>query len=287
MKPMRTLTAACAASLLSLGVAWAQTAPAPATGAPATQAPAKDYEPVSGQEGKDVVWVPTRQALIDTMLNMAGATPTDYVIDLGSGDGRTVITAAKRGIRAHGIEYNPDLVTLSQRNAEKEGVTDKATFRHGDIFETDFSDATVLTLFLLPELNVRLRPTILDMKPGTRVISNTFTMDEWEPDQSIEISNDCSSFCRAHKWIVPAKVGGNWRLPDGELRLSQKFQALSGTLSLGGKPVAISDAKMNGAEISFTAGGRSYTGRVEDGRISGTSRSGGAEQPWSATRGNI
>jgi len=276
MRPLRSLTVLYAASLLTLGVATAQTASPPAA-APA----GSTYEPKSGQAGKDVVWVPTQQALVDTMLNMAGATPADYVIDLGSGDGRTVITAAKRGIRALGIEYNPDLVALSQRNAQQEGVAERATFRHGDIFQTNFSDATVLTLFLLPELNVKLRPTILDMKPGTRVVSNTFTMDDWEADESISLAENCASFCRAHKWIVPAKVAGTWRLPDGELRLTQKYQMLSGTLTTGGQAVPISDAKMNGTEITFTAGGRRHTGKVDNNQITGSRDGGGT---WTATR---
>ncbi|CAN7235212.1 class I SAM-dependent methyltransferase [Bosea sp. LjRoot237] len=280
MKPLRSLTAACAVSLLSLGLALAQTASSPST-APTTAPASEAYEPKSGQAGKDVVWVPTQQTLVDTMLNMAGATPADYVIDLGSGDGRTVITAAKRGIRALGIEYNPDMVALSQRNAQREGVTERATFRQGDIFETDFSDATVLTLFLLPELNVKLRPTILNMKPGTRVVSNSFTMDDWESDESVALAENCASFCRAHKWVVPAKVAGTWRLPDGELRLTQKYQMLTGTLTSGGKRVPISEAKMNGAEIVFTAAGRRYTGKVENNQITG-SREGGGN--WTATR---
>ena len=154
-----------------------------AMGTTALAQPATNYEPKSGQPGKDVVWVPTPQSLVDRMLDMAKATPQDYVIDLGSGDGRTVITAAKRGIKAHGIEYNPDLAELAKRNAVQAGVTDKATFAHGDIFESDFSQATVVTLFLLPGLNVRLRPTLLDMKAGTRVVSNSFTMGDWEPDE--------------------------------------------------------------------------------------------------------
>jgi hypothetical protein len=143
-----------------------------------------DYQPQVGQEGKDVVWVPTPQALVDKMLDMAKATPKDYVIDLGSGDGRTVITAAKRGIRAHGIEYNPDMVELSKRNAAKEGLGDKATFAKADLFESDFSEATVITMFLLPEINLRLRPKILDLKPGTRIVSNSFTMGEWSADDT-------------------------------------------------------------------------------------------------------
>ncbi len=154
------------------------------------------FTPSSGQPGKDVVWIPSPQALVDRMLDMAEASPADFVIDLGSGDGRTVITAARRGIPALGVEYNPDLVALSRQNAETAGVSERARFVQGDIFETDFSKATVLTLFLLPNLNLRLRPTILNMAPGTRVVSNTFDMGNWTPDQSIDAGGHCTSFCR-------------------------------------------------------------------------------------------
>jgi len=160
------------------------------------------YEPQVGQEGKDVVWVPTPQALVDRMLDMAKVGPNDYLMDLGSGDGRTVITAAKRGLRATGIEYNPDMVELSKRNAEKEGVAGKAEFKKADLFETDLSAATVITMFLLPDINLRLRPKILDMKPGTRSVSNTFTRGEWEADETstvaerATIARHCSGSCR-------------------------------------------------------------------------------------------
>jgi SAM-dependent methyltransferase len=173
-----------------------------------TQTSQKPFEPQVGQAGKDVVWVPTSQALVDKMLDMAKVTSQDYVIDLGSGDGRTVITAAKRGARALGIEYNPDMVELSRRNAIAAGVTEKATFVKADLFESDFSQATVITMFLLPQINLRLRPKILDLKPGTRVASNTFTMEEWQPDQTETVGGDCSSWCTALFWIVPAKVEG-------------------------------------------------------------------------------
>ena len=149
---------------------------------------AADYEPHVGQDGKDVVWVPTCQELVDKMLDMAKVTPKDYVIDLGSGDGRTVITAAKRGARALGIEYNPDMVALSKRNAAREGVTDKAQFIQADLFETDFSQATVITMFLLPTINLKLRPKILDLKPGTRIVSNSFAMEEWTADETATAS---------------------------------------------------------------------------------------------------
>jgi precorrin-6B methylase 2 len=230
--------------------------------AQAQKAPAA-YEPSVGQEGKDVVWVPTPQALVDKMLDMAKVTAADYVMDLGSGDGRTVITAAKRGARAVGIEYNPDMVALSQRAAEKEGVTSRATFMKADLFETDLSKATVITMFLLPDINLKLRPKILDLKPGTRVVSNTFTMGEWKADETATVDNGCStSWCTALFWIVPAKVAGSYKIPQGDLTLKQEFQMLTGSLRTAERTVAVT-GKVRGEEISFTAGGREYKGRMK------------------------
>ena len=240
---------------------------------------AKPFEPQSGQAGKDVVWVPTPQALVDKMLDMANVTPQDFVIDLGSGDGRTVITAAKRGARAMGIEYDPDMVALSQKNAGDQGVTDKVTFVKADLFETDFSKATVITMFLLPSINIRLRLKILDMKPGTRIVSNAFDMEDWQPDEDFTIPN-CNQWCKALFWIVPAKVAGSWRLQQGDLTLTQTFQNLSGTL--GSTP--ITNAKMRGDQITFQAGGAQYTGRVNGENMTGTSTSGGNKSNWQATR---
>src|SRR5215471_6635219 len=248
------------------------------------QAPAagqKPFEPQVGQAGKDVVWVPTPQAVVDKMLDMAKVTKDDVVMDLGSGDGRTVITAAKRGARAFGIEYNPEMVELSKRNAAKEGVSDKATFMKADLFESDFSQAQVITMFLLSSINLKLRPTILDMKPGTRVVSNTFDMGDWKPDETAKVSG-CESWCTAHLWIVPAKVGGTWKLPQGELSLKQTFQMISGTLKNGNVITPIS-GKLNGDEISFTAGGTQYTGRVNGNTIDGSVK-GGSNGTWTATR---
>lgn len=279
MKTFRTLTAACAISLLALTTAQAQPAQ---SGKTTATTPA--YVPQSGQAGKDVVWVPTQDALVARMLEMAKVTKDDTLVDLGSGDGRTVIAAAKRGLNARGIEYNADLVTLSQRNAEAEGVADKARFERGDIFETDFSDATVVTLFLLPDLNLKLRPTLLAMKPGTRIVSNSFTMDDWEPDETAVLAENCSNFCRAHYWMVPAKVAGTWRLGDGELRLTQTFQMLEGTLSRGGQRVPISEARMKGSEISFLVDGVRYSGTLDGARISGRSEGKGSPATWQATR---
>jgi SAM-dependent methyltransferase len=247
--------------------------------------PAKqDYEPSVGQEGKDVVWVPTSQTLVDKMLDMAKVTAKDHVIDLGSGDGRTVITAAKRGIRALGIEYNPDMVELSKRNAVKEGVTDKAAFMKADLFESDFSKATVITMFLLPDINLKLRPKILDLKPGTRIVSNSFTMGEWKADETATVSEGCNSYCTAYLWIVPAKVGGRWQLPEGELTLKQSFQMISGTLKSGSGTAQITGGKLNGDRISFSAGGAQYSGRVNGDTIEGSVKGGGNSGTWSATR---
>jgi SAM-dependent methyltransferase len=241
----------------------------------------KEFVPEVGQSGKDVVWVPTAQTLVNKMLDMAKLTSKDILYDLGSGDGRTVITAAKRGARAYGIEYNPDMVELSKRNAAKERVAERATFEKADIFQTDFSKATVVTLFLLPELNVKLRPTLLDMKPGTRVAANSFDMGDWKPDQTARVEGDCESWCTAYLWIVPAKVDGAWKLADGELTLKQQYQALSGTLLIGDRSMAISGGRMDGERISFSAGNMRYSGRVNGDVMEGT---GGAAKTWRATR---
>ena len=248
-----------------------------ATAVAQTATQTKPFEPYQGQPGKDVVWVPTDQRLVDKMLDMAKVTPQDFLMDLGSGDGRTVITAAKRGLRAQGIEYNPDMVALSKRNATAAGVTERAQFVQADIFETDFSKATVLTLFLLPQLNLRLRPTILNMKPGTRVVSNSFNMAEWEADQTETIPNCSVSFCTAMLWIVPAKVAGNWQLGTDTLTLDQNFQMVSGKLG----SAVLSEGKLNGADITFTAGGKKYTGKVDGSSMSGTIAGGGS---WTAKK---
>jgi hypothetical protein len=244
----------------------------------------KDFQPHSGQEGKDVVWVPTPQALVDKMLDMAKITPQDFLIDLGSGDGRTVITAAKRGTRAQGIEYNPDMVTLSKRNAANEGVSDKAEFVKADLFETDLSKATVITLFLLPEINLKLRPVILDLKPGTRIVSNTFTMDEWIPDDTTDVGNEESSWNTAYMWIVPAKVEGTWHLPLGELILKQEFQMVSGNLKTGNNTIEILNGKLRGDELTFFANNAQYTGKVNGIDIAGIMTLGGSTSKWTATR---
>lgn len=239
------------------------------------------YQPQVGQPGKDVVWVPTQQDLVERMLDMAKVTPNDYVIDLGSGDGRTVITAAKRGATALGIEYNPDMVELSKRNAAQAGMSEKATFLKADLFESDFSKATVITMFLLPDINIRLRPKLLDLKPGTRIVSNSFTMEDWQADGTATLESGCSTWCTAYLWIIPAKVEGKWRLPQGDLTLTQVYQNITGTLTSDGKNTPVI-GKLTGDRISFRAGDAEYSGQVNGDSISGTINV--ADAKWSATR---
>jgi SAM-dependent methyltransferase len=250
---------------------------------------AQEYVPSVGQDGKDVIWVPTPEELITSMLDMAKVSSSDYVIDLGSGDGRIVIAAAKRGAHALGIEYNPDMVELSKRNAQKEGVTDKATFIRGDIFESDFSKATVITMYLLPDLNLKLRPKILEMKPGTRVVSHAFSMGDWEADQTANVEERTAYF-----WIVPAKVAGAWAWQNGsgtaELTLSQSYQKIEGSLKSDGKELPIQNAKLEGDRISFEVPEgnptlREYSGRVSGNTIEGSTKVPGApEARWTAAR---
>ncbi len=244
------------------------------------------YVPEVGQQGKDVVWVPTPQELVDTMLAIAKVTPADFVMDLGSGDGRTVISAAKRGAKALGIEYNPDMVALSRRNAAKEGVTGKAEFMEADLYECDLSKATVITMFLLPEINLKLRPRLLELKPGTRIVSNTFTMGEWEADREVTTDDNWNSWNTALLWIVPAKVEGTWKLGKDELVLTQQFQMVYGKLNHNGKPVTITDGRLSGAEITFRAGDYLYTGSINGNKMSGKVSNSvmGNTSDWVATR---
>jgi SAM-dependent methyltransferase len=243
--------------------------------------PKAPFEPRVGQAGKDVIWVPTAQALVDRMLDLAQVTPNDLLMDLGSGDGRTVITAAKRGTRAIGVEYNPDMVELSRRNAKEAGAGELATFVQADLFATDFSKASVITMFLLPSINLKLRPKILEMKAGTRVVSNSFDMGDWRPEQTVEAQGECTSYCRAHLWIVPAKVEGTWKLPDGDLRLEQTYQTLLGTFRTGASTLNIVDGKVIGDTISFVAGDTRYIGRVNGNAIEGITQT---STGWRATR---
>jgi SAM-dependent methyltransferase len=226
------------------------------------QAADSAYNPSPGQPGKDVVWLPTPYGLVDRMLDMARVTSNDYVIDLGSGDGRLVIRAAKRGARALGIEYNADMVALSQANAEKERLADRARFVKADLFDTDLSQATVITMFLLPEINLKLRPKLLALKPGTRIVSNSFNMGEWTPDDSATLDSAAGcegTWCTALLWIVPARVAGVHKLPQGELTLEQKYQMLSGTLRTEGRILPV-EGKIRGDEVHISTGGRELRG---------------------------
>jgi SAM-dependent methyltransferase len=252
-----------------------------------TTAPAQeDYKPTPGQPGKDVVWVPTPEALVEKMLDVANVTPADLVVDLGSGDGRNVIAAARRGARARGVEYNPDMVALSRRSAERQGVSGWAVFVEGDMFTADFSDASVLALFLLPDNMMKLREKFLAMRPGSRIVANTFGMEGWEPDEKhvLGSEDDCASWCTALLWIVPARVGGTWRLPDGQLTLSQEFQKVSGVLSTSGTPVPITEGRLRGAEINFTAGSARYTALVKGNAMAGVVRMNERTANWTASR---
>ncbi len=247
------------------------------------------FQPTVGQAGKDVIWVPTPEELVSAMLDMARVTAADFVMDLGSGDGRIAIAAAKRGARAMGIEYNPDMVALSRENAQEAGVADRATFRQADIFETDFSKATVVTMYLLPDLNLRLRPKILELKPGTRVVSHAFTMDDWEPDQTADVE-----YRTAYLWIVPAKVAGTWSWTaaggEAELTLVQTFQKIEGTLKSGSKEWPLKGAKLEGEKIAFSVEEnpntvRDYSGQVKGDVITGTAKAGsGPAAAWTAKR---
>jgi SAM-dependent methyltransferase len=242
-----------------------------------------DYQPKSGQLGKDVVWVGNPPVMVEKMLDMADVGKADYVVDLGSGDGRNVIAAAKRGARAHGIEYNQDLVDYAKRLATKEGVASRATFEHGDVFEADFSKATVVILFLTPEMNRRLRPKLLSLKAGARVVANTFAIGDWNPDQSDTVTVGCEKFCTARLWIVPARVGGAWTLPQGELTLKQSYQSFSGSLKSAENTLPVA-GRLRGDLISFRAGKTEYTGRVDGESIEGFARTAGVDSKFRATR---
>lgn len=249
--------------------------------AQATQEP---FKPQVGQAGKDVVWVPTTPELLEKMLDLAQVTKKDVVVDLGSGDGRNVIAAAKRGARARGVEFNPEMVALSRRLAEEAGVSDKAKFVEGDMFEADISDATVLALFLLPSNMTQLRPTFFALKPGTRIVANTFGIEGWAADQQVTLEGECMAWCSALLWIVPARVGGAWRTRGGELTLKQEYQHVTGTLTRDGVSAPIVNGRLRGEDISFAIDGVAYTGRVEGDRLNVSAGDGKTAVTISATR---
>ena len=235
----------------------------------------KPFEPVVGQAGKDVVWVPTPPQLVEKMLDMARVGPQDIVMDLGSGDGRNIIAAARRGATAIGVEFNPEMVALSNRAARDAGVADKATFIEGDMYAADISKATVMALFLLPDNLRKLRDKFMDLRPGSRLVLNTFAIPEWQADDSETVHGECVSWCTSLLYYVPARVGGTWKTTQGELSLTQTFQNVTGTLSRGGQLVNVS-GKLRGELITLTAGDSELTGKVNGDRIEGAN--------WSATR---
>jgi SAM-dependent methyltransferase len=245
---------------------------------------AQTYAPVPGQPGKDVVWIPTPDHAVEKMLDMARVTADDYVVDLGSGDGRNLIAAAKRGARALGVEYNPDLAALSRRIAAKAGVADRVTIVQGDMFEADISQATVLTLFLLPNHLSRLAPRFLKLRPGTRIVSNTYEIGGgWEPDQ-VEQAQPCKSWCSIVLYVVPAPVAGTWQLGRDEcLTLEQHYQHISGMYEISGVAVPIDNGRLSGNDVRFTINSVEYTGRVAGNAMSGTV-SGRVSRAWRATR---
>jgi precorrin-6B methylase 2 len=241
--------------------------------------PAQGPAPIVNQSGKDAPWVPTSPELVQKMLDLAHVTPRDFVMDLGSGDGRNVIAAAKRGARALGVEYDPKLVDLSRRLAKEAGVAGKATFVQGDMYKADVSKATVLALFLVPENLDKLQNKFLAMKPGTRIVLNTFSVTDWDPDVSETIGAPCTTWCTANLLIVPAQVAGTWRMGTAVLSLKQYYQVVRGTI--GTQNVS---GRLRGDQITLTAGETEYKGRVTGTRIAGIATTAGLAKPWTATR---
>jgi len=262
---LRLLAASAFLSQLTLGVAQAQTN-------------TKPYEPVVAQQGKDVIWVPTPNDLVVKMLETAKVNSNDLVYDLGAGDGKIPIQAARQfGARAVGIEFNPEMAALARRNAQQAGVADKVTIITGDIFKEDFSNATVVTLYLLTSLNIRLKPTILDMKPGTRVVSNSFMMGSWEPDEIVSPEGGG----RGYFWVVPAKIQGDWSVNDLPglstvlLSINQKFQKIEGTLTFSDNRTQTIQGRLNGSQISLTYRDaqdkpQTFVGQVSKSKINGS-----------------
>ena len=255
-----------------------------------TAAASSTYEPRRGQPGKDVIWIPTPDAPVLRMLRLAQVTPQDHVIDLGSGDGKIVLAAAREGTRAHGVEYNPEMVELSKRRAQEAGLQERATFEKADIFEMDFSRATVITMYLLPELNLRLRPKILSLKPGTRAVSHDFRMGDWQPDETSTMGSSS-----VHLWIVPANIGGKWQLrwpgqTPIDLSMDQTFQQFTGKAAFDKMETTLRETQLRGDAVQFAftdARGvlRQFNGNVSDDRIEGTVEGSGVRaQPFTAQR---
>lgn len=262
------------AALLAACAAMAQTADAPQI----------------GQVSRDSVWVPTPERVIRRMLQMAETTPDDLVVDLGSGDGRIPIYAAKHfGARAVGVELEENLVRLSLEAARAQGVADRARFVRQDLFEYDLAGATVVALYISPGVMTRLKPRLLALRPGTRIVSHFFTLEEWEPDETIRVDDRT-----AHLWVVPAAVGGAWTVRTGDDALSVTVEQTRQRITLrgerAGRDVPVIGARLRGTGIDFASfdpdgNVRHYHGRIEGVRMSGESFGPGiAPMRWSATR---
>ena len=249
-------------------------------------APQKPFEPVSGQAGKDVVWVPSPPDMVNKLMELGQVTSKDFVIDLGSGDGRNVIAAAKLGAQALGVEYNPDMVALSRKLAQDAGVADKAQFVEADMYEYDISKATVMALFLLPVNMNRLAPKFFNLAPGSRIVANTFGIEGWEPDVRVTLppASECESWCEALLWIVPAKIAGTWTMSNGSMTLTQVYQSVQGSITLGGQAQTVVMGRLKGEELTFAAGGMTYKGIVKGNTITGSVTTPKGEVPWTANR---
>ena len=250
---------------------------------PAAQQP---FEPKPGQPGKDVVWVPSPPDMVNKLMELGQVTSKDFVIDLGSGDGRNVIAAAKLGAQALGVEYNPDMVALSRKLAQDAGVGDKAQFVQADMYEYDISKATVMALFLLPVNMNRLAPKFFNLAPGSRIVANTFGIEGWEPDVRVTLppASECESWCEALLWIVPAKIAGTWTMPNGSLMLTQEYQTVQGTITMGGQAQTVVMGRLKGEELTFAAGGLTYKGIAKGNTITGSVTTSKGEVPWTAKR---
>lgn len=266
---MKFSRAAAVCVLASMTLAYALCAPALA------QQPDEPFEPYSGQAGKDVVWVPTPDRSVEKTLDLAGLKPEDYVIDLGSGDGRMVIAAARRGARGHGVEYNPKMVDYARKRAQEAGVADRAQFVEGDMYVADISQATVMPLFLLSQNLDQLVPNFLKLRPGTRIVTVTYTITDWEHDETADVGPNCREWCSMFKYIVPANANGVWKMDGAELVVTQKFQKFTGKLGAA----TLEDGRLHGDEISFTVNGVAYYGSVAGDEMRGVRPS-----PWRATR---
>lgn len=280
-------TARVLALVVALGLApiGARPAAAQQPAPPAPQAPAQPFEPRVGQPGKDVVWVPTPPSLVELMLDMAKLTRDDFVMDLGSGDGRNIIAAARRGARGVGVEYNPDMVALSNKLAREAGVEHLATFVQGDMYEADISKANVMAIFLLTTNMDKLIGSFKSLAPGSRIVSNTFSFSDWDADARDSVKDgSCSSWCESLLWIVPADAAGTWSIGGGTLKLTQIHQVLYGTLATVSGDLPVSNARMRGYDITFTAGDRTYTGRLDGSTMQGSVAGAGGAGTWKATR---